>query len=753
MKRFTLLLLILNITFVFGQNAPIDFEPDGFGASWTWATFEAPEGEENPVFSVVANPVADDINGSATVAKMDIAYATDAGWGSAGCESMHGSDIGTFAVTEQNKIVKMSIYQEGFAAPVALKFAVDHGGALFETVVSNSIADQWVEVEFNMSEWIGHALGSPDQIIFFPSYGPRATGHTVYFDNVTFNETGSGTGGGDGPTVAAPEPTRDAADVISIFSDTYSNVPVESLNPNWGQATLVTQELIEGNNTLVYTGLNYQGLQLDGSQDVSGMTHLHIDYWTANSTALNAFIISPGPVETPSSLVVPTSGWASVDIPLTSFSPVDLADVFQFKFDGNGDIYLDNIYFYKGEGGTGGGAPTVGAPVPTRDAADVISVFSDTYTNVPVENYNPDWGQATITTEEMIGGNNTLVYKGLNYQGLQLEGSQDISGMTHLHLDYWTANSTALNVFLISDGPVETPSALAVPTSGWASVDIPLTAFSPVDLAGLIQFKFDGNGDIYLDNIYFYKGEGGTGGGDEPTVAAPTPIHASSDVISIFSDDYTNVPVEDYNPNWGQATITTQIDIEGNNTLSYKGLNYQGLQLEGSQDVSGMTHLHIDYWTANSTALNAFIISPGPVETAYALNVPTSGWASIDIPLTAFSPVDLADIFQFKFDGNGDIYLDNIYFHRDVVSTNDILLESVGGYVYPNPTQNNWTIKTKNAEMSLIQVFDMAGKKVLSLHPENISEVKINGNDLSKGLYFARITTPKGILSTKLIKE
>ena len=77
--------------------------------------------------------------------------------------------------------------------------------------------------------------------------------------------------------------------------------------------------------------------------------------------------------------------------------------------------------------------------------------------------------------------------------------------MTHLHLDVWTANSSALNVFLVSSGPVETAYAIPVPTSGWSGVDIPLSDFSPVDLMDVIQFKFDGNGDIYLDNIYFYK--------------------------------------------------------------------------------------------------------------------------------------------------------------------------------------------------------------------------------------------------------
>jgi hypothetical protein len=63
--------------------------------------------------------------------------------------------------------------------------------------------------------------------------------------------------------------------------------------------------------------------------------------------------------------------------------------------------------------------------------------------------------------------------------------------------------------------------------------------------------------------------------------------------------------------------------------------------------------------------LEVFLISPGPVETSYSLQVPTgSGWKNIDIPLSAFSPVALNNVFQLKFVGNGTIYLDNILFRK-----------------------------------------------------------------------------------------
>jgi len=150
--------------------------------------------------------------------------------------------------------------------------------------------------------------------------------------------------------------------------------------------------------------------------------------------------------------------------------------------------------------------PTTAAPTPTHSADDVISIFSDAYTAIEGLDLNPNWGQATATSQVSIEGNNTLQMLGLNYQGIDFDPNhQDVSEMDYLHLDYWTSNSIALNIFLISPGPVETPHTLTVPTDGnWVSVDIPLSAFSPVNLTDLFQFKFDGNGDIYIDNLYFH---------------------------------------------------------------------------------------------------------------------------------------------------------------------------------------------------------------------------------------------------------
>ncbi|MBK7637504.1 MAG: hypothetical protein IPJ13_26860 [Saprospiraceae bacterium] len=318
------------------------------------------------------------------------------------------------------------------------------------------------------------------------------------------------------PSTAAPVPPCPAANVMSVFSDLYTNIAGTNLNPGWGQATVVTQVPVAGNNTLVYTGLNYQGIQLGSAQNLTGKTHLHLDYWSTNSTSLKVYLISPGPVETAFTLTVPTSGWSSVDIPLSTFSPVNLSNVIQLKFDGNGTIYLDNIYFTNCIP-----APEVAAPTPTCAAGNCISMFSNAYTNVPVDTWRTSWSSATLK-DTTIAGNDTKKYTNLDYVGIETTGANllNLTNMTFIHLDYWTPNMTTFRVKLVDFGPngifqgspnddreheivISNPSLFT-----WNSLDIPLSAFtglsSRAKIAQLIISGLPaGQGTVFIDNVYF----------------------------------------------------------------------------------------------------------------------------------------------------------------------------------------------------------------------------------------------------------
>lgn len=149
--------------------------------------------------------------------------------------------------------------------------------------------------------------------------------------------------------------------------------------------------------------------------------------------------------------------------------------------------------------------------------------------------------------------------------------------------------------------------------------------------------------------------------------AAPTPSQAEADVISIYSDAYTDITGVDTNPNWGQATVVTAETVESDNVLLLSGLNYQGIDFAANaQDVSGETMVHIDVWAAADATVNFYLISTGPLEASTALNITGGQWNSFDIALSEYSSVvSLSDIIQFKFDASDSpsIYIDNLYFY------------------------------------------------------------------------------------------
>jgi hypothetical protein len=82
-----------------------------------------------------------------------------------------------------------------------------------------------------------------------------------------------------GEFALAPAPTKDPSNVISVFSDTYSNVPVDFFNGYWQpyQTTLGGEIVINGENVLKYTDFNFVGTQLSSPLDISEMTHFSVD--------------------------------------------------------------------------------------------------------------------------------------------------------------------------------------------------------------------------------------------------------------------------------------------------------------------------------------------------------------------------------------------------------------------------------------------------------------------------------------------
>ncbi|PSR09782.1 MAG: hypothetical protein DA408_07360 [Bacteroidetes bacterium] len=160
--------------FATGQNVPVDFEPGGFGATWTWTVFE---NATNPAVEIIANPDPTGINTSATVAKFT---ALQGGQPYAGCETMHGADIGMFTINDNNKIIKIMVWKS-VISDVGIKLVRADNWSLGEIKVANTMVNQWEELTFDFSAHLGNVY---DQIVVFPDFTSRAADRIIYFDNI-----------------------------------------------------------------------------------------------------------------------------------------------------------------------------------------------------------------------------------------------------------------------------------------------------------------------------------------------------------------------------------------------------------------------------------------------------------------------------------------------------------------------------------------------------------------------------------------
>ncbi len=764
MKQAILIAALFLAPFIYSQNAPIDFESGGNGASWTWTVFE---NVANLPLEIVANPDPTGANTSATVAKFT---ALQAGQPYAGCESLHGADIGTFSIDATNSIVKIMVWKTE-TSDVGIKFSKADGWSMGEIKMPNTVTNAWEEITFNFSAQVESGY---DQIVIFPDFQARAQDNIIYFDNITFSAPTAPTE----PTVAAPTPTQDPADVISIYSGTYTDIAGTDFNPGWGQTTIVSFVEIVGNETMKYETFNYQGIQLAANQELSEMEFMHLDIWTPDATVVKTTPISATTGEFLLELTPLNQGvWNSYDIPVGDFAGVSMADIHQLKFDGQAgvnpsNLFIDNIYFYKVP--TTATEPTVAAPTPTQDPVDVISMFSDAYTDISVDTWLTPWSDATLE-DVMIDGNPTKKYSNMNFIGIETVGPNliDASTMTYFHMDVWTPDANDFKIKLVDFGAdaafgggddSEHELVFTAPVTGsWISYDIPIADFTGLlntdHIAQLIMVKAP-LGTIFVDNVFYYKDPFVL---PEPTVAAPTPTQDPGNVISMFSDVYTDVPVDTWLTSWSDATLE-DVMIDGNPTKKYTEVNVIGIETTGANliDASNMTSIHIDFWTPDANDFKIKLVDFGAdaafgggddSEHELVFTAPaTETWVSYNIPLVLFTNLlsreHLAQLI-FSKAPMGTLYIDNVYYYNPTLGTAEFDMLEMN--VFPNPTTNLWNF-TSNHSIENILVYDVVGKTVIFVSP-NANEVSINASSINEGIYFAKIKTTSGITEIKLIKK
>lgn len=175
----------------------------------------------------------------------------------------------------------------------------------------------------------------------------------IYFNDIVYTNTDDNWVAPDyGETVpqTVPMPAKSADDILSFLTP-YGKIAYGV--PYWGQSTQYSLESIDGKDVIHLTNFNYQGL--DGFDfDISGYTHMHIDYWTPDGNTFSFCPISlePTTCDAPRWYApeVKQKEWNSYDAPISEFNAnLNLNNIKQLKFDDGGscEAYITNIYFWK----------------------------------------------------------------------------------------------------------------------------------------------------------------------------------------------------------------------------------------------------------------------------------------------------------------------------------------------------------------------------------------------------------------------
>lgn len=260
-------------------------------------------------------------------------------------------------------------------------------------------------------------------------------------------------------------------------------------------------------------------------------------------------------------------------------------------------------------------------------------------------------GQDEVVSGE-IGENITLY--GLSYT-CNLPNGIDMS--VNLSPDYFTFSSSDTTVATVSEKGIVTVEA---------NGNTVITAIlGNLDAAGSLTVSSEGQAN-------------------QPATAAPTPVKNSEDVISLYSNAYSNVTVDTWNTRWQYSTAEEFfIQIAGDDVIRYRNLNFVGIEFSSQTiDATNMTHFHIDIWTPNPTDppnnFKVLLVDFGANGeygggddfsheiTFTSPTITTQNWISLDIPMTNFSGLQSrAHLAQLVLSGTlPDVYMDNVYFHK-----------------------------------------------------------------------------------------
>ena len=390
-------------------------------------------------------------------------------------------------------------------------------------------------------------------------------------------------------------------------------------------------------------------------------------------------------------------------------------------FGGYGGSNLDNFNCTGGGAWCGGG----GSPVSTTVTAAQSYVYY--YYQTP----SPATGEFVGLYVQAPGV--TALSKTADTAGIQINGQTNINFTFNDNPEWFASTSKNVGVILtlgkhyMAGSPavacnIELLSVFTPTSASATSYSLPLSAFTVTQNCGdttinsvaaalaaspISEINFQGVygataltagglttgtntsvllGAVYPTTLVLTGGITFSGTSPVPTTVASAPAHSIA--FSVFTSATADIAGTNLCPYWSQATQCSLTSIGGVETVKYSALNFEGIQLYDALNngapkvltnlnVTTATMVHFDVWTPDVTSLGFALIAFTPPATAatsqFTVNttLTTGTWNSVDIPLSSFTGVDLANINQLMFVGatpssGGTIYVQNIYFYSSL---------------------------------------------------------------------------------------
>ena len=598
----------------------------------------------------------------------------------------------TIKVYSDSAIYLRGIIQGGQSGQTTIDDAANtaaHSGNGWETLsfTFTGATGEWDELAIRTSVDVGGALNN-------------TAAYTAYFDDLSATQGTEIPVPVGGPTTSAATPTKNAEDVISVFSDAYTDVATDYA-PFWNQNPAVVVDSTfdpgDGNNVLRYADFSYQGTILGTGVDMAAMEFLHLDIWVESGDTTTYKVTPIGDGDNLVDITTTPGSWNSVDIPVSSFPNVNFSNVIQMKFDGGtgagNDIYLDNIYFWK--------EPTAAGADASLSDLKVDGVSLSGFGAATSYTVSLDEGTTTVPQITAVTTTDANASAVIN-QATAIPGDATVV--------VTAANGTTTQTYTVSfiDNKLATAPTTPPTRNSWDVISIYGEAYGAAvgvannnwDDSDFTEESVAGNNVMKIDFANFL----GLSLGSEVDATEMTHMHMDFWI----SDDYAV----------GQVFHSKWSNHEG---ASETGA-FQKDYIVGEND--SKTWLSID------VALDDLVNATGGSGTG-----PEARANLKQFLITVSNTIDLA-------------YVDNLYLYRSATASIKDLESNVN--VYPNPVENTLNISASVA-IDTVSIFDLTGREVMRAAP-NATAFSLDVADLNKGLYLVTVKAGEQELTTKLVK-